>query len=389
MQAPVVYPSKREGPLEPPAEFAVLRQGPPVWMVVPGRKPCWLVTRFEDARALLGDRRISSDDTRADYPQMAAVPPGLLSFLRMDDPRHGTIRRLLTPEFTVRRISALRTAIEDAADGLLDELAAGPRPVDLIAHYALPLPSLVICRLLGVPFEDHEFFQSRSAAIMSYDDPPEVGGRAMLELGDYLGRLIDAKTREPSDDMLGRVIAKAGADVSREDLVGIARLLIVAGHETTANMLGVSVLALLQHPDQLAALRADPTIIQNAVEELLRHQTIVQAAVARTATEDIDVGGVTIAAGDGVIVAVQSANRDETVAEDPDRLDLTRPPTRHLAFGHGAHQCLGQALARLELDIGLTRLFSRLPSLALAASHLPQARETAAVYGLHDLQVTW
>jgi cytochrome P450 len=387
-------PVARAHPFHPPQEYARLREGAPTRVRLPDGSVHWLVCRHSDVRAVLADSRFSADDTDPGFPRLFPLPPipGMLSFLRQDDPGHGRLRRMLTGEFTVRRINAMRPGIRRTVDELLDAMAAGGAPADLVARFALPLPSLVICQLLGVPYADHDFFQARSAAALSLRIGADEAAAAMHEIADYLGRLVADKERAPTDDLLGRVIAArvANGELAHDELVSMARLLLIAGHETTANMISLGTLLLLRHPSQLAALRADPGLIRPAVEELLRHLTIVQLGTARVAREPVKVGGVTVAAGEGVVVALPAANRDPGHFPDPDTLDIARTTGHHVAFGFGMHQCIGQSLARVEMEIAFSRLFDRFPDLALTTDETGLAfRHDMIIYGLHELPVTW
>ena len=358
----------------------------------------WLVTRHKDVRTLLADRRVSADPTLPGYP---STSPGMVArrsqartFLSMDDPDHARLRRMVTAPFTVRRIEAMRPAVQRIVDELLDDLLAGPKPVDLVQAYALPVPSLVICELLGVPYEDHNFFQENSRVLVKRDASPEKSVAAQSRLVDYLDDLIGRKLAEPADDLLSDLAAQRvrTGELTRRDAAAMGMLLLVAGHETTANMIALGTAALLQHPDQLTALREtdDPKLVAGAVEELLRYLTIVHMGRRRVALEDIELGGETIRAGDGIVLAGEVGNRDPEVFADPDRLDITRDARRHIAFGFGVHQCLGQPLARVELQVAYTSLFRRIPTLSLATSvdELP-FKHDGQVYGVYELPVTW
>ncbi|REF00788.1 cytochrome P450 [Thermomonospora umbrina] len=392
-QCPVSIPVRRSDPLHPPREFAALREGPPIRVLGTHGGEHWLVSRHADVRTVLADPRFSSDDTHPAFPRL--IPrrptPGGLSFLRMDDPEHGRLRRMLTAEFTVRRTNAMRPALLRDVTALLDRMAEQGPPADLVESFALPLPSIVICRLLGVPYEDHDFFQSRSTAALRMTDDRGAGEIAMADLAAYLDDLAARREREPTDDLLGRMALRVGkGELRHEELVAMARLLLIAGHETTANMLGLGVLTLLRHPDQLAALRTDPSLIGRAVEELLRFLTVVQAGAPRVALEPVEVGGTLVAAGEGVILALPSANRDPDHFPDADTLDIARDRGHHVAFGYGAHQCIGQTLARVELEIALVELFARLPTLDLAVdpSEL-RYKDDMFVYGVNALPIRW
>ncbi|HEX5496965.1 MAG TPA: cytochrome P450 [Mycobacteriales bacterium] len=356
----------------------------------------WLVTRYEDVRALLRDSRISADATRPGFPvvtpQVQADPDSLRMLIRMDPPEHGHFRRMLTREFTIGQIEAMRPAIERIVDDCLDAMAGATPPVDLVDALALPVPSRVICDLLGVPYHDHAFFQDRARAILRHDSTVSDVRDAFAELDDYLHRLVAGKEDQPTDDLLGRLISdrESPGDLSRQDLVEMARLLLVAGHETTANMIGLGTLVLLQNPVELDRLRADPSLVAGTVEELLRFCTIVRIGLQRVALADIEIGGQTIRAGDGVIPLLSTANRDPAEFDHPDRLDVGRDAHGHVAFGFGPHQCLGQALARIELQVVFARLVDRFATLRLAvpAESVP-LRHDMLVYGTHELPVTW
>ncbi|ROO84678.1 hypothetical protein EDD29_2205 [Actinocorallia herbida] len=385
-------PSKREDPLGLPVGLEVFRDGPPAKVRMADGSTTWLVGRHADARSVLADPRISADDTHPAYPKLLPVPAekGALSFLRFDDPEHGRMRRMLAAEFTVRRTNALRPSIEEAVDRLLDDMLAKDGPADLVADFALPLPSLVICVLLGVPYADHGFFQRASLEFLNVEADPAIAIAAAERLQEYLTRLIAAKVADPTDDLLGRVAAAqvVPGHLTEEELVLMARLLLIAGHETTANMLSLGTLLLLKSPDQLARLAADAPAV---TEELLRHLSIVHFGLPRTAREPVEVGGVTIGAGEGLVVSLSAANRDGAhFAGDPEAFDAAREPGHHVAFGFGAHQCIGAALARLEMNIALPRLFARAPGLALAIPPEDVVfRPEQFVYGIAALPVTW
>ncbi|MFD7735620.1 cytochrome P450 [Kitasatospora phosalacinea] len=380
-------------PFAPPPAYQQASQDTPVTRTTLwDGTPCWLVTRHQEARALLADPRFSADAARPGFPFLSAAArhlgAGKTSFIRMDDPEHGRLRRMLTGDFTIRRTATLRPAVQRAADELLDAMTTGRTTADLVAEFALPLPSLVICLLLGVPYQDHEFFQRCSRTLLRRDSPVAEVVAAQDELTAYLDALTERKRTEPDDAILSRLVARG--ELPTEDIGAMGRLLLIAGHETTANMTALSVLALLRHPEQLAHLRAHPGTTPAAVEELLRWLSIVQSGVTRVATEDAEVGGVLIRAGEGVICQINTANRDERRYPDGDALDLTRDTRQHLAFGFGVHQCLGQPLARLELEIALDTLLRRLPGLHLAVPFEEvRFRHEMTVYGVESLPVAW
>ncbi|MFJ2188798.1 cytochrome P450 [Kitasatospora sp. NPDC087861] len=380
-------------PFAPPPAYQQARQEEPISRIsLWDGAPSWLVTRHEDIKAVLSDARFSSDATRSGFPFVSAgarqLGTGQLTFLRMDDPEHARLRRMLTGEFMIKKVEALRPEVQRIADELLDAMTDGRSSGDLVREFALPLPSLVICLLLGVPYQDHDFFQECSRVLLSREATVEEVRGAQDRLVDYLIKLTDAKRTEPDDGILSRLVARG--ELSTEEIGAMGRLLLVAGHETTANMTALSVLALLQNPDQLAHLRAHPESVAGAVEELLRYLTIVHSGLTRVAAEDVTVGGVRIRAGEGVICMVSAANRDEQQFPGGDGLDLSRDARRHLAFGFGVHQCLGQPLARLELQIALNTILRRLPELRLAVPFEEvRFRGEMLIYGVHELPLAW
>ena len=395
-------PTSRGCPFDPSAEYKRLQDEDPVSrLAFPDGSDGWLLSRYEDVRSLLADPRTSSkfgfglNPVRELPPEareeLMRVRPGL--FIRMDAPEHPRYRRLLTGQFTVRRMKALVPRIEQIVADHLDAMAEMPRPVDLVAAFALPVPSLVICELLGVPYADRAPFQRRTRALISLTTDGPTLVRVRQEMEQYMLDLVRAKRLQPADDLLSGLIAREGdpeGALSDDELVSIGNLLLVAGHETTANMLALGTLALLEHPGQLAALRADPSMIDGAVEELLRYLTIVQFGVMRTVTEDVEVGGRCIRAGKPIVASLAAANRDSDQFPEPDVLDLSRAYSPHLAFGHGVHQCLGQQLARVEMKVGFAALLERFPSLRLAVPLQDvRMRDDMFIYGVHALPVTW
>jgi cytochrome P450 len=358
----------------------------------------WLLTRHADVRAILADPRVSADVRRSRYPHTSAGAQArraqAASFINMDDPDHARLRRMVTGTFTIRRVDALRPSIQRIVDEHIDALLAGPRPVDLVEAFALPVPSLVICHLLGVAYADHDFFQRRARVLVSRDETVERTLAAQDELIEYLDGVLADKLAEPGEDLLSKLAGErvATGELSRRDAALMAVLLLIAGHETTANMIALGTLALLEHPDQLAALRDtdDPALIAGAVEELLRYLTITHSGRRRVALQDIVIDGQTIRAGDGIVLAGEAANRDEDAFADADRLDVHRDARGHLAFGFGVHACLGQPLARLELQIVYGTLYRRIPGLRLAVPPAQIAfKHDSNIYGVYELPVTF
>nr|WTA00327.1 cytochrome P450 [Streptomyces sp. NBC_00857] len=394
----MTLPLPRTCPYSPPAEYERLREEAPVARVtLPTGTTAWAVTRHEDIRTLLTDSRFSSDRNAPGFPVLSEgaeklAAESLPTMIGMDPPEHGPARRTVLGEFTVRRMRALQPRIQQIVDDCLDTMLAGPRPADLVTALSLPVPSLVICEQLGVPYADHDFFQGHSSSLISRTSSIGEKFHARDELRGYLENLIADKEREPTDDLLGRQILKHREDgtYDRENLVGLAFLLLIAGHETTANMISLGTMTLLEHPDELAALRADPSRTPAAVEEMLRMFTIADSVVSRAAKEDVELGGVLIRAGEGVLVLSNMGDHDPTVYPRPNELDIERGARNHLAFGFGAHQCLGQNLARLELQIVFDTLLRRVPGLTLASPVEKLAfKNDSSVFGIYELPVSW
>ncbi|CAM5288959.1 cytochrome P450 [Streptomyces aurantiogriseus] len=383
-------------PFDPPPALKELQEQGPLTKVRlwDGSEP-WLVTRYAEQRALLGDPRVSADTDSPGYPTKASpeAGEGKLSFIMMDDPEHARLRRMVTAPFAIKRVEALRPAVQRIVDGLIDDLLAGPRPADLVEQFALPLPSLVICELLGVPYDDHAFFQDHTKTMVHRDATPEQRGQAGREVAAYLAGLLGKRLADPREDLLSSIAGRVTAgEIDHRQATEMALLLLIAGHETTANMIALGTHALLQHPDQLALLREtdDPALVASAVEELLRYLHITHLGRRRAVTEDIEIAGQVIKAGEGVIMVNEIANRDPDVFPDPDRLDITRDARRHVAFGFGVHQCLGQPLARMELQVVYGTLYRRIPTLASAVPPEDvRFKHDAFIYGVHELPVTW
>ncbi|MFF2043433.1 cytochrome P450 [Kitasatospora sp. NPDC058170] len=395
----LLLPAPQTGgcPFGPPSAYAeAARTGPVTHAELIDGTSCWLVTGYPEVRTVLADRRFSADARRPEFPFLAPDRRALVaanpSFIRLDDPEHARLRRMVTEDFLVKRVEALRPEIQQIVDESIDRMTGQGSPADLVAGFALPVPSLVICLLLGVPYEDREIFQSLSRVIVSITAQEPEARRAQGELLDYLGGLAAHKREHPGEDILSRLAARD--DLSLREIAATGLLLLVAGHETTANMTALSTVLLLRHPEQAARL-ADPAAVPGAVEELLRHLTIVHTGLPRLALEDVELGGTLVRAGEGVIAMLSTANRDEELFGAPghlpvDELDLDRDARRHLAFGFGVHQCLGQPLARAELQIALATLFRRLPGLRLAVPESELVyRPDAIISGVEALPVAW
>jgi cytochrome P450 len=396
--APTVPIHMQRTGFDPAPELAELRAGKGIKRIRTAfGMEAWLVTRFADVREVL------SDPVRFSNARLleAGRPPGLPpvspeersrqlagNLLAADPPEHTRLRRMLTPEFTVRRMRRLEPRIREIVDEHLDAMERHGPPADLVAEFALPVPSLVICELLGVPYADRAEFQARSKRQLDLRVPVEDRMRAGRESREYMAELVARAQTDPGEDMLGMLVREHGDDLTTDELIGIASLLLLAGHETTANMLGLGTLALLRHPDQLALVRDEPERVDAAVEELLRWLTIVHTGTAKLATVDTEIAGQRIAAGDLVMCALPTANRDPELRTHPDGLDVTRGGVGHVAFGHGIHHCLGAPLARMEMQIAFPALLRRFPGLAEVPG-TAEFRSFSIIYGLTSLQVTW
>ncbi|MGW2382329.1 cytochrome P450 [Streptomyces sp. NPDC001658] len=394
---PVAFPQDRTCPYHPPTGYDPLRTDRPLSRITLfDGTPAWMVSGHTAARALLADPRLSTDRTHPRFPaitaRFAAVRNKRAALLGVDDPEHRAQRRMMIPSFTLKRATELRPRIQQVVDERLDAMIAQGPPAELVSAFALPVPSTVICALLGVPYADHDFFEEQSRRLLRGPAGEDVMD-AREQLESYFDALIDQKDkqREPGDGVLDELVHQRlrEGEMDREELIALALILLVAGHETTANMISLGTYTLLRHPDRLAELRGDPALLPTAVEELMRLLSIADGLL-RMATEDIEVAGTTIRAGDGVVFATSVINRDEDVYPDPDSLDWHRPARHHVAFGFGIHQCLGQNLARAELEIALRSLFERLPTLRLAApaDEIP-FKPGDTIQGMLELPVTW
>lgn len=389
----------RRAALDPAAELTAARQHDGVSQITtPFGTTAWMVTRYDDVRAVLADtaRFSNSAITRGlaesrgvatDDPELAATTAGNL--LTYDPPGHTRLRRMLTPEFTMRRLRRIEPRVVQIVDEHLDAMEHTGSPADLVAAFALPVPALVICELLGVPYADRADFQRRTARQLDESLPVDQRERAWAQSRAYMADLVSRARREPGEDVLGMLVREHD-DLTDAELTGIAGLLLMAGHEPTSNMLGLGALALLRHPDQLALVRDDPDRVAPAVEELTRWLSIVHSASPKITTEDVEIAGRTIPAGETVVCALPSANRDPSLVDGPDRLDITRGATGHLGFGHGVHHCLGAPLARMQMRIAFPALLRRFPTLRLEVPFEQIGYQGHHLfYGLHTLPVTW
>jgi cytochrome P450 PksS len=383
--------------------YARLRAEAPVFRVrLPDKQTAWLVSRYDDVAMVLKDERFAKDRFRALTPQQLGKQPWipgvfrplLRNMLDLDAPDHSRLRALVQKAFTPRLIEQMRDRIQALADGLLDATLDRGR-MDLIRDYALPIPTTIIAEMLGVPVEDRHRFQRWSRAMVSANPSgwwtllvvPHVW--AFLR---YVRKLVGVRRARPGDDLLSALVQaeEAGEQLSADELLAMVVLLLIAGHETTVNLIGNGMLALLEHPDQMEKLRRDPSLIKTAVEELLRYNGPLETSTERFTREDVTIAGVTIPQGSMVYAAIASANRDERQFANPDALDVTREPNKHLSFGLGGHYCLGAPLARLEGQIAINTLLARTRELRLAVS--PRAlrwRRGLVLHGLQGLPVAF
>jgi cytochrome P450 len=392
MTEPAPIPTTRPTgcPFDPPAGLTKLREEQPLSpLAYPDGHVGRLATSHSLVRAVLSDPRFSARAELQHLPVPGAsaqstpqpAPPGV--FTQTDAPEHTRYRHLLTGQFTVRRMRLLTERIEEITLDHLDAMDEQGTSADLVRTFAVPIPALVICELLGIPRTDRALFQRHAQALTELNSTPEEKFGAYMALRNLLLQLVIAKRAEPTDDLLGGLTT---SDLTDEELTNIGFTLLGAGLDTTANMLALGAFALLSHPDQLSALQEDPSA---AVEELLRYLSIIPFTV-RAALEDVELGGTLVKAGEVVTVSIPAANRDPEHFDHPDELDLRRAAGGHVAFGHGVHQCLGQQLARIEMRVALPALFKRFPSLRLAipAEKVPM-RDDMLIYGVHELPVAW
>ena len=381
-------------PADPaPEVFAQLRSCPVAQGELPDGSTAWLAGGYEPVRQVLTDQRFSRALAAAPGRSLQGIELSAAdSIIAMDPPGHTRLRKLVASAFTVRRVEALRPRVAAIVSELIGAFTARPRPADLMTSFSLPLPVRVICELLGVPAGDMAKFRGWSAVLVTdwKQDSDEIL-TALAGLYEYFAELITARRAQPRDDLLSALIAArdSGDRLSEEELTNLTCTILVAGYETTAHSISLALLALLDHPAELARLRADPALIPGAVEEIVRYVRIGVLPLARVTAEDVELGGVRIPAGEVVLPIIQAANRDPSVFSEPENFNITRSPVSHLGFGSGVHHCLGAQLARVELQEALRGL-TRLPGLALA---VPPAdlrfKPGMAIHNLAALPITW
>jgi cytochrome P450 len=396
------YPMERSSvcPFSPPQQMLELGVGTGLFRVKiwDGSTP-WLITGHEEARTLFADPRVSVDDRKTGFPHwnehmLSTVDKRPRSVFTSDAEEHTRFRRMLSKPFTFKRVEGLRPAIQEVTDECIDAILAGPQPADIVTQLALPVPTKVISEMLGVPYADHEFFQHHANVGLARYASAEDGQKGAMSLHKYLIDLVTKKMENPAEDAVSDLAERVTAgEISVKEAAQLGTGLLIAGHETTANMIGIGVLALLQNPEQAALLRDtdDPKLIANAAEELMRYLSIIQNGQRRIATEDIEISGQTIRAGDGIIIDLAPANWDAKAFPEPDRLDLQRDnAAQEVGFGYGRHQCVGQQLARAEMQIVFPTLLRRIPTLKLAIpfDEVPFKHDRLA-FGVYSLPVTW
>ncbi|MEB3981626.1 cytochrome P450 [Mycobacterium sp. 663a-19] len=380
-------------PLAPPPEFANWRDQPGLRKATFQGNPVWVVSRYQDIRAALVDPRLSAKTISDSIMPKDADNKVPVMFARTDDPEHHRLRRMMTSNFTFRRCEAMRPQIQQIVDHYLGQMVANGAPADLVREFALPVPSLVIALLLGVPPEDLGLFQHHTTVGLDQRSSDEERGQAFGAMYAYIEELVERKEREPGDDLISRLVTEyvATGQLDHATTAMSSVIMMQAGHETTANMISLGTVALLAHPDVFERLGRtdDPAVVANAVEELMRYLTIVHSQVDRVATEDLTIGGQLIRAGEFVMMNLPAGNWDPEFVENPEAFDVNRNTRGHLGFGYGVHQCIGANLARVEMQVAFTTLARRLPGLTLAVSPDRLSFKVSNIYGMKELPVSW
>ncbi|WP_068187130.1 cytochrome P450 [Mycobacterium sp. UM_CSW] len=390
-----VLPAPRAAscPLAPPPEFAGWREEPGLPRAMFQGNAVWVVSRYRDIRAALVDPRLSAKTIPDAIMPKDADNKVPVMFARTDDPAHQRLRRMMTSNFTFRRCESMRPQIQETVDYYLGRMVEGGAPADLVREFALPVPSLVIALLLGVPPEDLEIFQRHTTTGLDQRSTDEQKGQAFGAMYAYIEELVQRKEREPGDDLISRLVTEyvATGQLDHATTAMNSVIMMQAGHETTANMISLGTVALLQHPDVFERLghTDDAAVVANIVEELMRYLTIVHSQVDRVATEDLIIGGQLIRAGEFVLMNLPAGNWDPEFVDNPESFDPDRNPRGHLGFGYGAHQCIGANLARVEMQVAFATLARRLPGLQLAVPPEELRFKDANIYGMKELPVSW
>lgn len=395
------FPMPRDSrcPFSPPPELKRLQKEAPVSKVrIWDGREAWLVTRYDDVRFVLRDQRFSVNPHHPGWPPMSAgqgatrrdLKPNIFA---LDNPIHNELRRMQSADFRITEIEGWRPRTQQLVDEAIDAMLEMPKPVDLWEAFALKIPSIVICEMLGVPYEHHAFFQLHSDRLVKTGSTSEQIAESMDALRGFLRDLVEQKVEAPTHDILSRMATQQVKEglLTASEVADLCVMLLIAGHDTTSNTICLATVLLLQHPDQLEKFRnGDQEVVAKGVEEILRFLDVPHLGRRRVAMEDVEVGGQLIRAGEGVIAAQMIADRDETAFDDPDTFNIDRDARHHLGFGFGTHQCLGQPLVRVEVQTALATLFRRIPTLRLAIP-MEEVRfdYDALVYGVHELPITW
>jgi cytochrome P450 len=394
VQLPVIPAARApQCPLHPPAEFAEWRENPGLQKVLYHGEPTWLVSRYQDIRAGLVDPRLSADTFPAEFKQSGGED-GAIMFARTDDPDHNRVRRMMTSDFTFRRCEAMRPQIQALVDQHIDDMVAKGAPADLVRDFGLPVPSLVIALLLGVPPEDLASFQDFTGSALDATGTDEQRALAWSSMYGYIEELVGKKEQHPGDDLISRLVVEQmqTGQINRTTVVMSGITMLVAGHETTANMISLGTVALLEHPDVFKRLgqTQDAAEVAQIVEEMMRYLSIVHCQVDRVATEDFEFAGQPIRAGDHILMNIPAGNWDSEFTENPEIFDVTRNTRGHVGFGYGVHQCIGANLARVEMQVAFATLARRLPDLQLAvAPSKLKFKGNSDIYGMVELPVRW
>ncbi|MDX3641166.1 cytochrome P450 [Streptomyces sp. MB09-02B] len=393
------FPWHRGCPMAPPDQYAEVRESDAPVRKVPlatGRT-AWVVTRYDLIKQVLADPRSSSARAHEGFPYYIEIPEQFktdCSFIGWDPPKHTVHRRMaaLSGAFTKKRVLDMRPRMQEIVDECIDTMLELGPPVDLVGELALKVPLTIMCGILGIPNKDQAFLHSCTEILFGGASSAKQRAEAIERVGRYLEELVISKENDPGEDLISRMIKKyRDQDMyDRREMCNLTRLLMNGGHETSTAMIAIGVMTLLEHPEQLERLKANPELVPGAVEELLRYLSPGDLATSRIAMEDMQVGDVLVRKGEGLILVGMSANRDPRVFEDPDTFDLERGDRNHLAFGHGLHHCIGSDIARTELEIVMTTLFRRIPDLRLA-KHWSELRykDGNVMYGVYEMPVTW
>ncbi|MBP5891238.1 thaxtomin biosynthesis cytochrome P450 TxtC [Streptomyces europaeiscabiei] len=395
MESPATQVDPANSPLEPYHIYPEAKSCPVAKVGLWNGTPAHVFSGYEDVRTVLQDRRFSSDSRRPNFTELtptlqsqAAAPP----FVRTDNPDHRRLRGTIAREFLPKHIELLRPAIREIVQGVLDGLAETAPPQDMLEAFAVPVASATVFRLLGIPAEDRALLTRCVKGVVSAVGSEDEGAEVFRTLGEYIGGLVQDPSALPEDSLIRRLVEGPYQEkqLTFHETIGVILMLIVGGYDTTASTISLSLVSYALQPEKFSVVHEHPERIPLLVEELLRYHTVSQLGLGRIATEDVEVGGVTVRAGQMVVAALPLANRDESVFPNPDELDFDRPSVPHVGFGYGPHQCVGQALARVELQEAIPAVIRRLPGMRLACAleDLP-FRHDMATYGIHELPMTW